>query len=271
MDAIRSRAPHARHSHHDAPDTAADLQRLATMPEGPDRDALREQIVEAWLPMARRLAGKFRGRGENPEDLAQVAALGLFKAVERYDPELGKPFEPYAIPTIMGEIRRHFRDNTWDVYVPRRVQEARNQVRRSLRSLDAGDGGSPSVSRLAEHSGLSEEDVRTGLGALESYQSASLDAQLGTGEDGYSLVDTLGSTDTGMDAVVYRESVKPRLRRLPRREAHMLYLRFFRDQTQSQIAEELDVSQMHVSRLLARTCARLRAEVEDEEHTPVAA
>ena len=115
------------HPHDDAPDTAEDFRKLATLPEGRQRDALRERIVEAWLPMADRLAGRFRSRGESFDDLRQVAALGLVKAVDRYDPERGNAFESYAVPTITGEIKRHFRDHMWTLHVPRRVQDLRNR------------------------------------------------------------------------------------------------------------------------------------------------
>ncbi|MBB1244707.1 SigB/SigF/SigG family RNA polymerase sigma factor, partial [Streptomyces durbertensis] len=254
--AARSRRP--RHDHHDAPDTTAALQRLTTLPDGPERDALRQEVVSAWLPMAGRLARKYRNRGEETEDLEQVAALGLTKAVERFDPSLGKAFESYAVPMILGEIKKHFRDNTWDVHVPRRVQELRNRVRRSVRELAATTGRAPTIAQLAEHTGLSQEDAQLGLDALESYSSLSLDAELPGAESGYSLLDTLGSAEPAYQRIISRESVKPCLRRLPEREKRILYLRFYCDMTQSRIADRLNISQMHVSRVLRRTCERVR-------------
>lgn len=269
MTAIRSRAPSARHPHDDAPDTSAAFERLANLPDGPEKDELRQEVVRAWLPMAHRLAGRFRNRGEALEDLQQVAALGLFKAVSRYDSRRGSAFESFAVPTIVGELKRHFRDHMWDLHVPRRVQELRNRVRNSNRELGLTLGGSPTVAQLAEHSGLSEEDVLVGLEALESYSALSLDAELPGAHDGYSLVDTLGGHEPGFDLVLYREAVKPALQRLPERERRILYLRFFRDMTQSRIAEQLGISQMHVSRLISRTCDRIHQQV-DAGRTPAA-
>jgi RNA polymerase sigma-B factor len=259
----RAQRPHRRP---DAPDTAADFERLAALPPGPERQRLATQLVEAWLPMARRLAGKFRDRGEQLEDLEQVAALGLVKAVDRYDPAYG-PFAPYAVPTIIGEVKRHFRDHAWHVHVPRRVQELRNQVRASIRELSTGTGRFPTVTQIAEQGQMSEEDVLAGLEAIESFRALSLDAQLSAGsEDGSAaLADTLGLTEPRFDAVVAREAVKPCLAHLPERERRILYLRFFHDMTQARIGEELGISQMHVSRLLAHACRRVRAHVERDD------
>ncbi|QPP10683.1 RNA polymerase sigma factor SigF [Streptomyces bathyalis] len=262
------RTKRARHPHDDAPDTAEDFRRIVALPEGPEKEELKQRVVEAWMPMAERLAQRFRNRGENLEDLQQVASLGLVKAVDRYDPGRGKAFESFAIPTIVGEIKRHFRDHMWGLHVPRRVQELRNKVRVSRRelSLTMGDR-SPTVARIAEHAGMSEEDVLVGMEALESYSTLSLDAELPGAEDGYSLADTLGRTEPGFDHVIYRESVKPRLKRLPEREQRILYMRFFCDMTQTKIADELGCSQMHVSRLISRTCQRLRDEVDADSDT----
>jgi RNA polymerase sigma-B factor len=250
------------HPHDDAPDTAADFRRLAALPAGRERDALRGALVEVWLPMAERLAGRFRSRGENYEDLRQVAALGLVKAVDRYDPELGNAFESYAVPTITGEIKRHFRDHMWTLHVPRRVQDLRNRVRFACQELSASTPGRrPGVTEIAEHAHMSEDDVRAGLEALDSFSALSLDAELPGSEDGYSLSDALGSPDPALDVVVDREAVKPRLAALPERERTILYMRFFGDMTQSRIAEQLGISQMHVSRLISRCCDRLRDQV----------
>ena len=263
MTTVRPRAQHARHPHDDAPDTTGEFRRIVSLPDGPEKEALRQSVVRAWMPMAERLARHFRNRGESLEDLQQVAALGLVKAVTRYDPDRGSAFESFAVPTIVGEIKRHFRDHMWGLHVPRRVQELRNRVRVSVRELSTSlDGGSPSVARIAEHCGLPEEDVLVGMEALESYSTLSLDAELPGADDGYALVDTLGSAEPGFDRVVYREAVKPRLRKLPERERHILYLRFFCDMTQSRIADQLGISQMHVSRLISRTCDRIHQEVD---------
>jgi RNA polymerase sigma-B factor len=254
-----------RHPHDDAPDTSRQFERIAALPDGsPEREQLCQEVIRAWMPMADRIARTFRDRGEALEDLEQVAALGLVKAVSRYDPRRGNAFESYAVPTIVGEVKRHFRDHLWGVHVPRRTQELRNRVRAAHRQLDCRmDDRRPSVAELAECSGLTPDEVRDGMAALDSYSPLSLDAELVSAGDGYALIDTLGVPDPGYDQVIYREAVKPRLRLLPEREQKILYLRFFREMTQSKIAEQLGISQMHVSRLLARTCERLHEEIEE--------
>ncbi|MET8586861.1 SigB/SigF/SigG family RNA polymerase sigma factor [Streptomyces collinus] len=255
-----SAAP-ARRTHDDAPDTMALFARMAELEEGPERDELRDRLVTVWLPMAHRIAGRFRDRGESVEDLRQVAALGLVKAVDRFDPARGA-FESYAVPTITGEVKRHFRDRMWALRVPRRVQELRNRVRVARRELTQNPGTpEPTTAAIAEHTGLTEEEVAAGMEALESFSTLSLDAELSSGEDGYSLADTLGATDTSYDVVVDREAAKEGLRRLPERERAILYMRYFEDMTQSRIADQLGISQMHVSRLISRSCARVRDEV----------
>jgi RNA polymerase sigma-B factor len=182
------------HPHDDAPDTADAFRKLAGLPPGQQRDTLREQIVEAWLPMAERLAGRFRSRGESYEDLRQVASLGLVKAVDRYDPELGNAFESYAVPTITGEIKRHFRDHMWTLHVPRRVQDLRNRVRFATQDLSQTiPGRRPTVAEIAEYADLTEEEVKVGQEALESFTALSLDAELPGSDDGYSLSDALVS------------------------------------------------------------------------------
>jgi RNA polymerase sigma-B factor len=259
---MRTQASATHHRHDDAPDTSEAFRRLAMLPPGQRRDTLRAEIVESWLPMADRLAGRFRSRGENYEDLRQVAALGLVKAVDRYDPELGNAFESYAVPTITGEIKRHFRDHMWTLHVPRRVQDLRNRVRFASQDLSQTiSGRRPTVAEIAEHAHMSEEDVLAGLEALESFTALSLDAELPGSEDGYSLSDALGSPDPALDTVIDREAVKPRLQALPERERTILYMRFFSDMTQSRIADELGISQMHVSRLISRCCTQLRDQI----------
>ncbi|WP_267244836.1 RNA polymerase sigma factor SigF [Streptomyces sp. PR69] len=235
---------------------------MVLLPEGPERSRIRQDIVCAWLPMADRLAGRFRNRGESLEDLRQVAALGLVKAVDRYDPGRGNAFESYAVPTVVGEVKRHFRDHLWTLHVPRRVQDLRNRVRFARQDLSQTiPGRPPTRAEIAAHAGMTEEEVRIGLEALDSFSALSLDAELNGAEDGYALRDTLGSADPALDVLVDREAVKPGLRRLPEREQRILYMRFFGDMTQSSIAESLGISQMHVSRLISRCCERLRDEV----------
>jgi RNA polymerase sigma-B factor len=234
---------------------------MAELEEGAEREAVRDELVTLWLPMAHRIAGRFRDRGESIEDLRQVAALGLVKAIDRFDVSRGA-FESYAVPTITGEVKRHFRDRMWALRVPRRVQELRNKVRVARRELTQNPGSpEPSVADIAAHTGLTEEEVNAGLEALESFSTLSLDAELSADDDGYSLADTLGAADSSYDVVVDRESAKEGLRRLPERERAILYMRFFEDMTQSRIADHLGISQMHVSRLISRSCARVRDEV----------
>ncbi|WP_369215854.1 SigB/SigF/SigG family RNA polymerase sigma factor [Streptomyces flavofungini] len=261
----RRRPAAHRNSHSDAPDTAVEFARLASLGSGPEREALCAEIVEAWLPMAHRIAGRFRNKGESLEDLQQVAAMGLVKAVNRYEPGRGA-FESYAVPTITGELRRHFRDRMWDVRVPRRVQELRNKVRAARRELldrPGGSGHEPTAAEIGEQAGLTEAEVRDGMEAMDGYSALSLDAEVSSAEsDGFSLADTLGATDPAYDHVNDREAARAGLRRLPERERTILYLRYFEDMTQSRIAEELGISQMHVSRLISRSCARVRAEAD---------
>lgn len=259
---------HRKHRYHDAPDTAEAFRKAADMSPGPRRAALREEIIRAWMPMAARLARQFRNRGENMEDLEQVARLGLVKAVARYDPARGTAFESYAVPTIIGEVKRHFRDHMWGLHVPRHVQELRNRVRLAQHELSQKPGGAgqnPGVNELAAQAHLSPGEVRTGLAALHSYSALSLDAEMAESGSGFTLADRLGGPEPAFERVVERESVRDRLRALPERERRILYLRFFRGLTQREIAEELGISQMHVSRLLSRTCERVRREVDAME------
>jgi RNA polymerase sigma-B factor len=225
---------------------------------GTERERVRDELVKIWLPMAYRIASRFRDRGETFEDLRQVAALGLVKAIDRFDPARGA-FESYAVPTITGELKRHFRDRMWALRVPRRVQELRNRVRLARRELIQRPGGrEPALADIAEHTGLTKEEVVAGMEALESFSTLSLDAELATGRDGYSLADTLGETDPSYEVVDDREAAQKELRRLPERDQTILYMRFFQDLTQSCIADRLGISQMHVSRLINRSCVRVR-------------
>ncbi|MEU4932703.1 RNA polymerase sigma factor SigF [Streptomyces yokosukanensis] len=249
------------HPHDDAPDTAESFSRLTRLPDGPERRALRNELVRLWLPMAERIAVRFRGRGEALEDLYQVAALGLVKAVDHYDPGRGRAFEAYAVPTVTGEIKRHFRDHMWTLHVPRRVQELRNRVRSAAKELTQSTSGhQPTVAEIAAHTRLSEDEVRTGMEALECFSALSLDAEI-AGTESYALGDSLGDPDPGYDLVVDRAAVRPCLQALPERERTILYLRFFRGMTQTRIAQQLGISQMHVSRLLSGCCDRLREEL----------
>lgn len=263
MPDARAHSPRSTrpHDYDDTPDTAAAFHRIAALPDGPERSALRQEVVCAWMPMAVRLARRFRHRGETFEDLKQVAQLGLVKAVARFDPGRGTAFPSFAIPTIVGEVKRHFRDDLWGVHVPRRVQELRSRVRFAGNECASRSGHEPSVPEIAAHSGLTESEVRLGQGALESFAVLSLDAVPGRSEAGRPLTDTLGGPEPGFDLVINRESLRPLLRALPERDRQILYMRFFCEMTQARIGLQLGVSQMHVSRLITRICARLHDQV----------
>jgi RNA polymerase sigma-B factor len=256
-----------RHPHDDAPDTDASFAALAAMADGTERARLREEVVEAWLPMAHRIAGRYRDRGEAMEDLRQVAALALVKAVDGYDPGRGCAFPSYAVPTINGEVRRHFRDRSWSVHVPRRVRETRNAIRPVCQEL-AATGRTPTVAAVAARTGLPREEVADGMEALHAHTALSLDAATTSyGQDGGTLGDLLAAPDTdpALDLVVDRETARPVIAALPAREQRLLYLRYYLDMTQSRIGDELGISQYHVSRLLTLTCRRVRDTATDTE------
>ena len=232
---------------------------LATLPAADARrHAVRDELVEMHLPLVEYLARRFRNRGEPLDDLVQVATIGLIKAVDRFDLERGVEFSTYATPTIVGEIKRHFRDKGWAIRVPRRLQELKLSLAKATSELSQRNGRSPTVGELAGHLNMSEEDVLEGLESANAYSAVSLDAPDNGEDETHAVADTLGSTDDSLEGVEYRESLKPLLERLPAREKRILLLRFFGNMTQSQIAAELGISQMHVSRLLARTLAQLR-------------
>lgn len=237
------------------------LVRMASLPaDDEQRRLLRDQLVEMHLPLVEHLARRFQHRGEPLDDLIQVATIGLIKSLDRFDPERGVEFSTYATPTILGEIKRHFRDKSWAVRVPRQLQEMRLALTTATADLGQTLGRSPTVAELAAHLGATEEDVLEGLEAANAYSTISLDAPSGDGseEDAPTLADTLGGDDLSLEGVEDRESLRPLLAELPARERRILVLRFFGNLTQSQIAEEIGISQMHVSRLLARTLAQLR-------------
>ncbi|WP_018502288.1 RNA polymerase sigma factor SigF [Parafrankia discariae] len=233
--------------------------RLVSLPEGdPERAALRDQLVRMHLPLVEYLARRFRNRGEPLDDLVQVATIGLIKSVDRFDPERGVEFSTYATPTIVGEIKRHFRDKGWAIRVPRRLQELKLSLTKATSELSQSLGRSPTVSEIARHLEMTEEEVLEGLESANAYSAVSLDAPDSGDDEAPAVADTLGVQDESLEGVEYRESLKPLLEKLPPREKRILLLRFFGNMTQSQIANELGISQMHVSRLLARTLAQLR-------------
>jgi RNA polymerase sigma-B factor len=234
------------------------LSAVALVPEdAPERAELRAQAIEDNIPFATRLARRFRDRGEPIEDLTQVAMVGLVNAVDGYDPKRGCEFAGYATPTIVGEIRRYFRDKGWRIKVPRRLQELRLQVNRAKVELSQVLGASPTITDIAKHLEISPDEVAEAIEVARLYSPLSLSAPAGPDSDA-TVADPTGQEDPGIEAVENRESVIPLLASLPEREQRILTMRFFGSMTQSQIASELGISQMHVSRLLSQTLERLR-------------
>lgn len=232
---------------------------LAALPEdSPRRQEIREELVKTHLPLVEYLARRFRNRGESHDDLVQVGTIGLIKSIDRFDLDRGVEFSTYATPTIVGEIKRHFRDKGWAIRVPRRLQELKMSLAKATSELSQRQGRAPTVGELAAHLGLTEEEVLEGLESANAYSTISLDTPDSDDADALAVADTLGNLDEALEGVEYRESLKPLLEALPEREKRILLLRFFGNMTQSQIAAQLGISQMHVSRLLARTLARLR-------------
>jgi len=236
------------------------LTLLADLPDGEDRSRVRARLIELYLPLAEYLARRFRNRGEQFDDLVQVANLGLIKSVDGYDAGRGAAFTSYAIPMIVGELKRHFRDKGWDVRVPRRLQELRLEITKVSGDLAQDLGRSPTVTDLAARLDVTEEEIIEGLDCGQAYRAMSLDAPVGndgdTGQTG--LGDLLGGVDPDLETVEHRESLRPLLAKLPAREQKIIAMRFFGNLTQSQIAAELGISQMHVSRLLAQALRVLR-------------
>jgi RNA polymerase sigma-B factor len=242
------------------------FERLVTLPEGDkERQRIRGELVELHLPLVEYLARRFRNRGEWLDDLTQVATIGLIKSIDRFDLSRGVEFSTYATPTIVGEIKRHFRDKGWAVRVPRRLQELKLALTKAISDLAQRLGRAPTVAELAAHLQMSEEEVLEGLESANAYSTVSLDAPDSGDEDAPAVAESLGMLDDALEGVEYRESLKPLLERLPPREKKILMLRFFGNMTQSQIATELGISQMHVSRLLARTLAQLREGLTTDE------
>ena len=228
------------------------------------RDRARDDLVHLHLPLVEHCARRFRNRGEPFEDLVQVGTIGLIKSIDRFDSDRGVEFSTYATPTIIGEIKRYFRDKGWAIRVPRRLQELRMQIGAATAELTQSLGRSPTPRELAESIGCSVEEIVEGIESSNAYSTLSLDAT--DDDDGSpSMLDAIGIDDEALELVEIRESIKPLLDRLDPREKKILLLRFFRNMTQSQIAEEIGVSQMHVSRLLSRTLAHLRTSLETPE------
>jgi RNA polymerase sigma-B factor len=234
------------------------LDAMAALPaDHPSRPALRDRAIEAWLPMARHLANRYAGRGEPVDDLIQTATIGLIKAVDRFDPSFGVDFAGYAIPTVVGEIKRHFRDRTWSIRVPRRLQELRLSITAANSTLTHTLGRSPTVPDIAAHLGITEEEVLEGLEGARAYNATSLSTPIGA-DGSTELGETLGGEDHEFELTELRVALGPALATLDEREQKILTLRFYGNLTQSEIAEQVGISQMHVSRLISKALLKLR-------------
>jgi RNA polymerase sigma-B factor len=239
---------------------------LALFQQLADDPAAKDSIVELFQPLNEYLARRFAGRGEPLDDLIQVANIGLLGAIERFDPSREVQFSTYAAATMVGELKRHFRDKGWTIRVPRRLQELGLRINRLLPTISQDLGRSPTIAELATRLEVEEEDVVDAMEAAQAYSTMSLDAPIN--EDGGTAVDTLGDVDPSMERLDEWESIAPAIRDLPARERRVLYLRFFSGLTQSEIAEEIGVSQMHVSRILSQTLRVLRGSLETPDDEP---
>lgn len=228
------------------------------------RVRVRDDLVRAFRPVAHNVALRFARRGEPVEDLEQVALVGLVQALDRFDPARGSDFLSYAIPTMMGEVRRYFRDVAWTVRTPRSIKDNYVALGTATTTLSQRLGRAPTIQELAEHLGMGVEQVREAYAASTSYRPTSLDRALdgtsdaGGSDDGAHLVDLLGVVDDDLDQVDTRAMVGALVARLPEREQALLRMRFVQEKTQREIGAELCISQMHVSRLLTQTLALLR-------------
>jgi RNA polymerase sigma-B factor len=233
----------------------------ALPPTHPGRAVLRERAIEAWLPMAGRLARRYANRGEPFDDIQQTACIGLIKAIDGFDPDRGSDFVSYAIPTILGEIKRYFRDRAWTLRIPRRLQELRLNINAARQELEHHLNRSPTVADIARHLDVDEESVLEALESGHAYRPTSLHAPVGEA-DGLELGDMLGSEDREFEMTDFAVSLGPAMRCLNDRERDIVLLRFYGNLTQAVIAERTGISQMHVSRLLAGALVKLRAQLD---------
>ncbi len=247
------------------PDGASDAELFAQARAGDEH--ARAQLVERYLPLARRLARRYQRSEEPFEDLVQVASLGLLKAVDRYDTTRETAFSSFAVPTILGELRRHFRDRTWSVRVPRELQELALRVDKVVAALSSQAGRAPTVGEISEAVDATEEQVLDALQAAGAYRAGSLDApRSGAGEEasGESVADAIGAEEGGFERAEERAMLQPMLAHITERERLVLTLRFGQDLTQAEIGERIGVSQMQVSRLIRQALARLREGLGEE-------
>ncbi|MFD1937534.1 MULTISPECIES: SigB/SigF/SigG family RNA polymerase sigma factor [Nonomuraea] len=243
--------------------TAEELLAEMVREDTPDsvRERVRERVVEMHRSLATEIARRYRYRGEPMEDLLQAAYVGLMKAINGFDAALGHAFRGYAVVTMTGEVKRHFRDRTWAIRVPRLYQERRSELNRLVSDLSQDLGRAPTVAELAAKMNISEEDVLLTLDASAAYSTLSLDAPLGADDDAASLGDVIPGDDDALNNLVDQQAVKPLIDALPTREKNILLLRFFGNMTQAEIAAEFGISQMHVSRILRKVLDQLRAEL----------
>lgn len=224
-----------------------------------DDPRARRELVERYTPLADRLAFRYRGRGEPIDDLKQVAALGLLNAIKRFDTERNVRFATFATTTILGELRRHLRDKTWSVRVPRSLQERWLEASRAAADLAQELGASPTIGQIAQRIGATTEEVLEAMDAGGAYTAGSLDAPVGDSSGGASVGDLIADVDRNLDNAEDRVAVAAHLRKLPERERVILYMRFFDGLTQTEIADRVGVSQMHVSRLLRKSLREVHA------------
>lgn len=230
-----------------------------------ERAGYREKLVDQYIGLVEFLARRFRNRGEPLEDLIQVGTIGLLKAIDRFDLAREVEFSTYATPTVVGELKRHFRDKGWAVRVPRRLQELHLELTKIVQRLGHELARSPTVEEIADAAGVTQEEVLEGLEIAQAYNFTSLDAPIDSDDSrSSSFADQLGSEDEQLANLEYRASLAPKMAKLPEREQRIIYLRFFKGMTQSEIAGRLGISQMHVSRLLNRTLNELREALEEK-------
>lgn len=239
------------------------LRELAALDaDDPRRETVRDEIVTGFLPVAAHIARRFAHRGEPLEDLVQVATVGLIHAVDRFEPDRGSDFFSFAVPTISGEVRRHFRDLGWSMRVPRRLKDMHVAINTAVSELAQQLGRAPRPSEIAQRLDLPVSEVLEGLEAAEAYRSSSLDEMLSSEQGSATVGELVGAADAELERVEYRQVLLPLLDELAPRERTILMLRFFGNLTQTQIGEQVGVSQMHVSRLLGQILERMRTQLD---------
>ncbi|MUN36884.1 SigB/SigF/SigG family RNA polymerase sigma factor [Actinomadura sp. NEAU-AAG5] len=237
----------------------AEMKRLAS--DDPRRERLRGRVVDLHASLVRGVARRYADRGEPLDDLQQVAYVGLIKAINRFDPEIGDRFVAYAYPMMLGEVKRHFRDKTWSVHVSRRLQELRPILQRTVQEFTQDHGRSPTTTEISARMGITEEETVETIGACDAYRPLSLEAPNDAHQEDGTIGERLGTDDGALEDLIDAQALGPLVDDLPERERTILLLRFFGNKTQAQIAEQIGLSQMHVSRLLRSTLEGLRVEM----------